>query len=291
MISIIICSRNLGIDPKLSTNIKSTIGCEYELIVIDNSQNKYSIFQAYNIGIEKSTSEIICFVHEDVLFHSKDWGNKLIEIFKSDTKIGLVGVAGTKVKTKAPSGWWNSPHELKQINIIQHIETGEVERWEYGLDKDVFLEEVVAIDGVFMVIKRDENILFDSTLKGFHNYDLNISLLYKVKGYKVMVTKEIVIEHFSNGNINKSWYLSTQRFHDKNKHYLPLMTDDLKNNFDLKKLEFYNGVKFIYYSLNFGFNYNIVIKWFRLLLINPTDKTHKKIAKSIIKNLIKKITN
>jgi glycosyltransferase involved in cell wall biosynthesis len=72
MISIIICSRNLGIDPKLSTNITSTIGCEYELIVIDNSQNKYSIFQAYNIGIEKSTSEIICFVHEDVLFHSKD---------------------------------------------------------------------------------------------------------------------------------------------------------------------------------------------------------------------------
>ena len=85
MISIIICSRNLGIDPKLSTNITSTIGCEYELIVIDNSQNKYSIFQAYNIGIEKSTSEIICFVHEDVLFHSKDWGKKLIEIFfKSD---------------------------------------------------------------------------------------------------------------------------------------------------------------------------------------------------------------
>ena len=33
MISIIICSRNLGIDPKLSTNITSTIGCEYELIV------------------------------------------------------------------------------------------------------------------------------------------------------------------------------------------------------------------------------------------------------------------
>ena len=83
MISIIICSRNLGIDPKLSTNITSTIGCECELIVIDNSQNKYSIFQAYNIGIEKSTSEIICFVHGDVLFHSKDWGKKLIEIFEN----------------------------------------------------------------------------------------------------------------------------------------------------------------------------------------------------------------
>jgi hypothetical protein len=288
MISIIICSRELGITPHLSANIATTIGFEYELIVIDNSENKYSIFQAYNKGIEQSKSEILCFIHDDILFHSKNWGKKLIEIFKSDAKIGLVGVAGSKVKTKAPSGWWNSPHELKQINIIQHLETGEVERWEYGLDNDVLLEEVVAIDGVFMAIKRDENILFDTTLKGFHNYDLNISLLYKVKGYKVMVTKEIVIEHFSNGNINKSWYLSTQRFHDKNKQYLPLITDDLKGNFDLKKLEFYNGVKFIYYSLNFGFIFNIVSRWFRLLLINPTDKTHKKIAKSIIKNLIKK---
>lgn len=288
MISIIICSRDLGIDPNLLTNITSTIGCEYELIIIDNYENKYSIFHAYNKGIKQSKSEILCFIHDDVLFHSKDWGKKLIDIFKSDAKIGLVGVAGSKVKTKAPSGWWNSPDELKQINIIQHLETGQVERWEYGLDDDVLLEEVVVIDGVFMAIKRDENIMFDNTLKGFHNYDLNISLLYKVNGYKVMVTKEIEIEHFSNGNINKSWYLSTQRFHNKNKHYLPLIANDLNGNFDIKKQEYNNGLKFIYDSLNFGFNYNIVIKWFRLLLFNPTDKTHLKIAKSLIKNLLKK---
>jgi hypothetical protein len=32
---------------------KLTIGCEYELIIIDNSENKYSIYEAYNLGIER----------------------------------------------------------------------------------------------------------------------------------------------------------------------------------------------------------------------------------------------
>lgn len=287
MISVIICSRKLGITPELSANITATIGCEYELIIIDNSENKYSIFEAYNKGIEQSKSEILCFIHDDILFHSENWGTKLIEIFNSDNKIGLIGVAGSKAKTKAPSGWWNSPHKLKQVNIIQHIETGEVERWEYGLE-NTLLTEVVAIDGVFMAARRDKNISFDTSLKGFHNYDLNISVEYKTKGYKVVVTKEIEIEHFSSGNINKAWYEATQKFHDKYSHYLPLVTNDLNKNFDLKQQEFDNGVKFIYDSLNFGFNFNIVRKWFRLLLINPTDKTHKKIAKRFLRNLTKR---
>lgn len=287
MISVIICSRKLGINPELSANIKATIGYEYELIIIDNSENQYSIFQAYNKGIEQSKSEILCFIHDDILFHSNNWGAKLIEIFNSDSKIGLIGVAGSKAKTKAPSGWWNSPHELKQVNIIQHIETGEVERWEYGLE-NIFLAEVVAIDGVFMAARKDKSISFDESLKGFHNYDLNISIKYKVKGYKVMVTKAIDVEHFSSGNINKAWYWATQKFHNKYKHNLPLMTNDLNENFNLKQQEFNNGVKFIYDSLNFGFNLNIVSKWFRLIILNPTDKTHKKIAKRLIKNLTKR---
>lgn len=284
MISIIICSRKEGISPELSANIATTIGCEYELIVIDNSANKYSIFEAYNKGIKESQSTILCFMHDDILFHSNNWGTTLLEIFAADNKIGLVGVAGSKAKTKAPSGWWNTPQELKQVNIIQHIETGEVERWEYGLE-NTLLAEVVAIDGVFMAARRDKSISFDTALKGFHNYDLNISLEYKAKGYKIMVTKAIDLEHFSSGNINKAWYEATQIFHNKYQHYLPLVTHDVNENFDLQQQEFNNALMFIYDSLNFGLNFNIMRKWFSLLWLNYRHKTHKKIAKRLIKNL------
>ena len=35
-------------------------------------------------------------------------------------------------------------------------------------------EEVVAIDGVFMVCKKSDNLNFDTKFNGFHNYDLNL---------------------------------------------------------------------------------------------------------------------
>lgn len=51
MLSLIICSRTPRISEELERNIAETIGCEYELVVIDNSKNKYSIFSAYNQGV------------------------------------------------------------------------------------------------------------------------------------------------------------------------------------------------------------------------------------------------
>ena len=79
MISIIICNRKKVLDPKLENNIKSTIGIEYEIINIDNSDNRYNIFQAYNKGIQKSKYPYICFMHDDILYHTVNWGKNIID--------------------------------------------------------------------------------------------------------------------------------------------------------------------------------------------------------------------
>lgn len=71
-----------------------TVGYTYELIVIDNSEYKYSIFEAYNLGIERSSGEYLCFIHDDILFHSQDWGKAVEGIFNDDVKIGLIGNFG-----------------------------------------------------------------------------------------------------------------------------------------------------------------------------------------------------
>ena len=70
MISIIICSMNPDISAELRQNIADTIGCEYELVVIDNSRNQLSIFQAYNRGVQRSKGDILCFMHDDLLMHT-----------------------------------------------------------------------------------------------------------------------------------------------------------------------------------------------------------------------------
>lgn len=281
MISIIICSRVRIINSDFYDNIKNTIGCDYELIVIDNSENKFSIFEAYNLGIEKSNGEYLCFIHDDILFHSKGWGNIVNQIFKEDLQIGLLGVAGSKIKTKMPSGYWNCPSEFKEINIIQHLENGKVNKWNYGFKKGN-ISEVVAIDGVFMVMKKKFNLSFNEKLKGFHNYDLNISFACKQKGYKIFVTNEVLIEHYSNGEINNSWYESAYEVHEIYDKILPLMTDDIEN-FNILNLEFFNGKVFLNPFLNTGKIFKPLKIWLKLFRIKPMKVFQLKFLKSIMK--------
>jgi len=285
MISIIICSRKGSISEEFLTNLDLTIGCVYELIVIDNSQNEYSIFEAYNLGISKSKGDFLCFMHDDILIHSKDWGIVLENIFKSNSAIGLVGVAGSKIKTKMPSGWWGSPYYLHEVNILQHLANNEIEKWEYGLQNEL-LSEVVVIDGVFMAMKSSNHVFFDNQLKGFHNYDVNISIENATKGHKIVVTREILVEHFSCGMTDKIWFESTLEFYKKYNNKLPLRTKEIDPNL-VRQIEFTNGVKFISEFLNYGFETRILRIWFRLILIRPTDKFHIDLVKVLVRRFIK----
>lgn len=281
MISIIICSRTQIISNYLFENIKNTIGCEYELIVIDNSENQHSIFEAYNMGIKQSIGKYLCFIHDDLFIHTIGWGYIINRIFKENDNLGLVGVVGSKLKTKMPSGYWNCPSEFREANIIQHLENGKVEKWNYGF-KNGTISEVVAIDGVFMVMKKEFNLLFNEKLKGFHNYDLNISFECKKKGLKIFVTNEVLIEHYSNGEINNSWYESTYEVHEIYNEILPLKTDDV-GNFNILNLEYFNGKAFLNPFLKTGNIIKSVKIWLKLFRIKPMEVLELKYLKSIIK--------
>lgn len=282
MISIIICSRTKEINQKLTYNIEQTIGCDYELIVIDNSENTYSIFEAYNFGIKKSKGNYWCFIHDDILFHSKNWGKVALTIFQKDKNIGLIGVAGAKIKTKIPSAWWDCPEEMRVINIIQHIPKKYKENWNYGFENEDSTE-VVVIDGVFMLGRKDNAIEFDERLTGFHNYDLNLCLEYINNGYKIIVTSEILLEHLSMGTLNKSWYNSTIKIHQIYKKNLPVLLSDDISSLALKKIEVNNGIHFLNNIINFGFNRSIIKVWFNLFKIKPMSKFHLKFLKTILK--------
>ena len=93
MLSLIICSQKPVLSTELSRNIEETVGVDYEIIHIDNSQHQYSIFQAYNKGVELAHGEYLCFMHEDVVYHNKDWG-RAIEQHLSQPFVGALGVAG-----------------------------------------------------------------------------------------------------------------------------------------------------------------------------------------------------
>ena len=287
MISVIICSRSSEIEKTLLSNIQRTIGCDYELIFIDNSENKYSIFAAYNLGMKKSKGNYLCFLHDDIYMHTLNWGLTVERVFNEANEIGILGVAGAKIKTKTASGWWNCPDDYKVINIIQHINKNKIENWYYGF-KSHNLEEVVTIDGVFMVVKNGNNIFFNEKLNGFHNYDFNICLEAKMKDLKIFVTNEILIEHFSNGIINQSWYQETSRIHRMYENELPLV---LKNEIDkenLNKLEAKNGYSFLKKYLQLKIDFFAINLWCNFFVNGFSANDNLQILKILIKRVLKR---
>src|ERR1700743_2400536 len=91
--------------PELKKNIKDTIGTPHEIILIDNSANSYSIFQAYNIGVKQSRFPNLCFMHDDITYHTKNWGSKVLKHFEDEQR-GAIGIAGSPYAACLPGSWW-----------------------------------------------------------------------------------------------------------------------------------------------------------------------------------------
>jgi hypothetical protein len=211
MISIIICNRATEVDKNLLINIKEHIGdVVYEVISIDNSKNGYDIFQAYNIGVRKAQYPIICFMHDDILFHSYNWGINVINHFKDD-QLGMLGVGGPRFLSSIPSIWWASnAHNKYSPSACQYsIDTERntkvsIHQKIQPIDKNRI--EVVALDGLFFCIRKSlfKTISFDEiTYHGFHFYDLDISMQVRSVGFKIGVIYDVLLEHISE---TKEWY-------------------------------------------------------------------------------------
>ncbi|WP_157972218.1 glycosyltransferase [Pleomorphovibrio marinus] len=226
MISIVICSVSPEQLSRVKANIQETIGLPYEIVAIDNRRNPRGITTVYNEGARKSQYEQVCFVHEDVQFNTAGWGKVLLDHFK-DPELGLVGVAGATHKPKMLSGWGAQGLALRyaKMNFIQHFPaSGLAPAHQYQNSENEELAQVACLDGLFLATKKSiiEEIPFDENLlKGFHGYDMDISIAIGRK-YKVAVTYCILVEHFSGGSLNKEWLESALLIHRKWRHVLPV---------------------------------------------------------------------
>lgn len=223
MISIIVCSTHNDIPKCLKENIKDSIGVPYELIIIDNSKNKYSIFEAYNVGIEKAGFPILCFIHEDIMFRSSNWGKLLCRAIETDSSIGVIGAIGSTMVFQNPFGWWDGPAVGRVIESEK--KKCITQKFKQCDDTEPDLSEVVTCDGLFLAMPKSvfKDISFDAkTFSGFHCYDMDICLQAFTFGYKVMVIKNITLEHFSFGNLNQALVDGYYSLWEKWKEQLPI---------------------------------------------------------------------
>jgi hypothetical protein len=246
-LSIIICSRGIDISSVLKENILNTIGVDYELIVIDNSKNKYSIFSAYNEGVDRAANEYLCFMHEDILYRSKDWGKKAVNYLK-DPLTGIIGIAGGTALPSCPAGWWNGGSlNIIYKNIIQHRPVNKKERKSFDNYSNSYMvtvnhdlinpfnsdkAEALSIDGVWFCAHKKVFSLCrfdDHTYNGFHSYDTDICLQASVYFHQYVVF-DILIEHFSTGHQNLDWIEAGKKLAYKWKDRLPVILGEVSKN-------------------------------------------------------------
>jgi glycosyl transferase family 2 len=222
MISILICSADNSLLGQARRNIEQTIGVEHEILFFDNLEKK-GICEVYNYLAGRAKFSYLCFVHEDVLFQTANWGVVIGDIFSANHAIGVVGVAGSKYKSKCFSGWYSGIRSFDCANILH--------RYSYG-DESIYLqphsenalEEVVCLDGVFICSRKEiwqHSKFNEADLKGFHFYDIDFSLRASAI-CSLAVSFNINIIHITTGgDFGNNWVKTAIEYHSRSGKLLP----------------------------------------------------------------------
>lgn len=147
---------------------------ETDLLIIKDAK---SMLLGMEEGIQSTDAKYKVFMHQDVLILNRDFIQNIIDIFQSDSQIGLIGMVGSP--QMPPDGvMWNNERVGNCYGFKKSISSYE--------KPDQAYTDVVAVDGLLMATAYDIPLrteLFD----GWDFYDVSTSFEYKRRGYRVVV--------------------------------------------------------------------------------------------------------
>lgn len=262
MISVIVCSIDEESFNKLSISIKETIGLKYEIIKIQNGIEDLSLTEAYNKGAKSAKFEFLVFIHEDIIFNTRNWGVNLKKYFSELDSPGVLGVAGSSYLPISPSDWWLNFNIYLNVNLLSNVKRGVLGKGKIKQLGEQVPKPVFLLDGLFLAMKLSvwKEIPFDESLVGFHGYDTSICLRVSQK-YQNYFVPGILMEHFSAGYPNEIWLINTIKAKES---IQPYVNSIKKNQILNKKLEihvyhlFLNQLKKYSSSLSYSFRYSFI---------------------------------
>lgn len=183
-ISFITCVNDENLYTKSLSYIKRLEIPESIEIEIIGIRNAKSMASGYNEAIEKSDSKYKVYLHQDVYIKNINFIRDVLNIFKQDEKVGLIGMVGAKV-IPFSGKWWDDPMSVGKVfdsntGIMGLLNLKEAENP---------YTEVRGIDGLMMISQYDLPWR-DDIFGGWHFYDLSQSLEFIKKGFKVVVPKQ-----------------------------------------------------------------------------------------------------
>ncbi len=150
-------------------------GMEVELMEIREAS---SMAGGYNEGMRSSNARYKVYMHQDVFIINKYFIYDITSIFKSNEKIGLIGLIGS-IKVPESGVMWSGNRVGNWSKIIPW------EGYRYDMEKDGWWE-VEGVDGLLMATQYDipwREDLFD----GWDFYDLSQCFEMKKKGFQAVV--------------------------------------------------------------------------------------------------------
>jgi glycosyltransferase involved in cell wall biosynthesis len=233
MISVVYCTRETN--PQHIEHLIKSSGLAKNIEVIEIINKGESLTKAYNRGLKQAKNDIVVFCHDDITIETKQWGEKLLKLFKRNPEYAILGVAGTK-EMPSSGKWWEN--NRKMYGRVAHTWEGKTWLSSYSDDLDKNIEEVATVDGVFFVIDKTKiKKTFDESVEGFHFYDITFCFQNHLEDVKIGVTTIIRINHKSIGMTDESWEKNRQIFVENFKDKLPVnIKKVLRKNEKLKVL-------------------------------------------------------
>jgi len=154
---------------------------EVEIVAIRNAK---SMTSAYNEAMLKSDSKYKVYLHQDVYIQNTNFIYDILNVFKYDINIGLIGMIGGKIIPV--SGIWWEDH--RKVGKVYDSSSGAMQLLNLNETNDLYTQ-VKGIDGLIMITQYDlpwREDIFD----GWHFYDLSQSIEFVRKGLNVVVPKQ-----------------------------------------------------------------------------------------------------
>jgi hypothetical protein len=232
MLTVVYCTREEN--PKHKEHLIKTSGLHKNVEVIEIINNGESLTTAYNRGLEQASNDIVVFCHDDITLETKQWGKKLLKLYKENEDYSILGVAGTK--NMSDSGrWWDDKKAM--YGRVKHTHEGKTWLSAYSPDQVNRVEEVLLVDGVFFSVRKSGlKKTFDESVEGFHFYDVTFCFQNRLEGVKVGVHTNIRVNHQSIGMTNDQWEANRVKFAEDYKEHLPVRINETFENRKMKIL-------------------------------------------------------
>lgn len=249
--------------------LKVPDGFETEILTIQDAK---SMAAGYNEGMHASDAKYKVYLHQDTFIKESSFIEKLVEIFRSDNQIGMVGMLGAEHLSKDGVMWHENRcgdfYRLEEM-IQNGLET--VEQLESGL------REVEVLDG-FLIATQYDIPWREDILKEWDFYDVSQCIEFRRAGYKIVIPAQ-----------NPSWtihagYVPGLWNYNKNREIILKEYPEIKTRDEYLRILFYHSnmiqILGIPYSL-ISLGHNVTVSNYKVMLDTFLEQDVEKVEEEL----------